>query len=345
MSEENEQQPLKSAEQAGLLLLTLSEQQAGNILRSLSREHVQEIVRAMAEVGHVKNQHLESALQRMFSDYRELSGISRASRGFLERTLDVALGPELARGVINDVYGEQIRENMRQLQWISPALIAANLQHEMLPLQATFLALLPQDVSAEVMTFLPQAQHERLILNMANLREINQSMVAELEKIIQQCLTMVQQGVQTSVSGVEQAASLISRYAGDSAKLLETVREQDQELAEEIENNMYRFSILERQPEASIVKLCQEIEPEVWAKAFKGASPSLRQAILRCLPKRQANAIQDQMEVLGGLPASVVRGAEAEIMSKVRELITANRDLDDGDEKFEFRLFEEKVLE
>lgn len=344
MSEEIEQETLKSAEQAGLLLLTLSEQQAGNILRSLSREHVQEIVRAMAEVGHVKNQHLELALHRMFNDYRELSGISRASRSFLERTLDVALGPELAKGLINDVYGEQIRENMHQLQWISPALIAANLQHEMLPLQATFLALLPQEVSAEVMKFLPQAQHERLILNMASLREINQSMVAELEKIIHQCLTMVQQGVQTSVSGVEQAAGLISRYPGNSAKLLETVREHDQELAEEIENSMYRFSILERQTEATIVRLCQEVEPEVWAKAFKGASPSLRQAILRCLPKRQANAIQDQMEVLGGLPASVVRNAEAEIMAKVRELIADSEDADDG-EPFEFRLFEEKVLE
>lgn len=344
MSEEIEQQPLKSAEQAGLLLLTLSEHQAGNILRSLSREHVQEIVRAMAEVGHVKNQHLEMALHRMFNDYRELSGISRASRGFLERTLDVALGPELAKGLINDVYGEQIRENMHQLQWISPALIAANLQHEMVPLQATFLALLPPEVSAEVMKFLPQTQHERLILNMASLREINQSMVAELEKIIQQCLTMVQQGVQTSVSGVEQAAGLISRYPGNSAKLLETVRGHDQGLAEEIENSMYRFSILERQSEATIVRLCQEVEPEVWARAFKGASPSLRQAILRCLPKRQANAIQDQMEVLGGLPASVVRSAEAEIMAKVRELIAESEDADEG-EPFEFRLFEEKVLE
>ncbi|MCP2006038.1 FliG family flagellar motor switch protein [Buttiauxella ferragutiae ATCC 51602] len=344
MSEEIEQQPLKNAEQAGLLLLTLSEHQAGNILRSLSREHVQEIVRAMTEVGHVKNQHLEKVLSRLFVDYRELSGISRASRGFLERTLDVALGPELAKGVINDVYGEQIRENMHQLQWISPALIASNLQHEMLPLQATFLALLPQEVSAEVMKFLPQAQHNRLILNMANLREINQNMVAELEKIIQKCLTMVQQGVQTSVSGIEQAAGLISRYHGNSAQLLENVREHDQGLAEEIENNMYRFSILERQPEATIVRLCQEVEPDVWAKAIKGATPSLRQAILRCLPKRQANAIQDQMRVLGGLPASVVRAAEAEIMTRVRELIAENEDAEDG-EKFEFRLFEEKVLE
>ena len=92
------------------------------------------------------------------------------------------------------------------------------------------------------------------------------------------------------------------------------------------------------------MRLCQEVEPDVWAKAIKGATPSLRQAILRCLPKRQANAIQDQMRVLGGLPASVVRAAEAEIMTRVRELIAENEDAEDG-EKFEFRLFEEKVLE
>lgn len=337
MSEEIEQQPLKSAEEAGLLLLTLSEQQAGNILRCLSREHVQEIVRAMAEVGHIKNQHLEHSLQRMFNDYRELSGISRASRSFLERALDVALGHELAKGVINDVYGEQIRESMRQLQWVSPSLIAANLQREMVPLQATFLALLPQEMSAQVLKFLPVVRHQQLILSMANLREINQSMVTELEKIIQKCLTMVQQGVQTMVSGVEQAAALISRYPGNSAQMLKVIREQDKELAEAIENSMYRFSILERQPEATIMTLCQEIEAEVWAKALKGASPSLRQTILRCLPKRQASAIEDQMQMMGGLPASVVRGAEAEIMARVRELVAEG--------EIEFRLFEEQVLE
>lgn len=345
MIEENiEQQPLKDAEQIGLLLLTLNERQAGNILQSLSREHVQEIIRAMTAVENVKNQSLEQALCRMFIDYRELSGVTRASRRFLEKTLNVALGPELAKGVINDVYGVQIRESMRQLQWISPEIIASNLQHEMLPLQATFLALLPQEVSAEVIKFLPQTQHEWLIMNMADLSAINQNMVAELEKVIQQCLTMVQECVQTSVSGIEQAANLISRYHGNSAQLLATVRKHNQKLADEIESNMYRFSILERQPEATILRLYQEIEPDVWAKAIKGASPALRQAILRCLPKRQANALMNQMQLLGGIPASVVRGAEAEIMAKVRELVAGNDDA--GEEQpFEFRLFDEKVLE
>ncbi|WP_310598461.1 FliG C-terminal domain-containing protein [Aeromonas aquatica] len=332
-----ESQPLKSAEQAGLLLLTLSERQAGDILRCLNREHVQEIVRAMAEVGHIKNQHLEEALHRVFNDYRELSGITRASRDFLEKTLNVALGPELAQGVINDVYGEQIRELMRQLQWVSPALIAANLKRELLPLQAAFLAFLPQEVSAQVMKSLPVEHHELLILHIANLSEINLSMTAELEKIIQQCLTMVQQGGQTQVNGIEHAASMISRYTGNSEKLLEVVREHNETLAEEVEFSMYRFSILERQPDASIMRLSQEVDADIWAKAFKGSPLSLRQAILRNLPKRQANAIEEQMQMLGGLPASVVREAEAEIMVKVRELVKEG--------EIEIRLFEEKVLE
>ncbi|MGL5495673.1 MAG: FliG C-terminal domain-containing protein [Aeromonas sobria] len=328
---------LKNEEQAALLLLALEPNQAGDVLRSLGREQVQSIVRTMASMGTIKNHQLDQALCRFFSDFQELSGISRAPREFLEQTLQVALGSELARGVIDEVYGEQIRERMHQLQWLEPGIIANILRRELSSIQTSFLAFLPQETSSLVLAAMPVENHEALVMQMASLQEVNPTVIRELNKLIDRCLEQLNQGTYASVEGVKQAANLLARYGGNSEVLLNTIRGQDAQLAEEIEARMFDFSILERQSEDVIMKLCQEIEPELWAKALKGSHPSLRQTIFSSLSKRQASAIEDQMQALGPQPASAVEEACSLIMNRVRELVMEG--------EVEIRLFEEKVVE
>ncbi|MFX8712077.1 hypothetical protein ABTM46_19220, partial [Acinetobacter baumannii] len=78
-----------------------------------------------------------------FDDYREQSGVHGASRSFLKRSLDLALGSEIANSVLNSIYGDAIRPKMARLQWASPKWLAERIAHEHVRMQAVFIAFLP----------------------------------------------------------------------------------------------------------------------------------------------------------------------------------------------------------
>jgi flagellar motor switch protein FliG len=85
------------------------------------------------------------------------------------------------------------------------------------------------------------------------------------------------------------------------------------------------------------VRIIEEVPLEQWAIALKGAEPSIRDAVLRTMPKRQAQAFEDTMRRAGPVPKSRIDAARSEIMATVKALA------DSGE--VEVQLFAETVVE
>jgi flagellar motor switch protein FliG len=83
---------------------------------------------------------------------------------------------------------------------------------------------------------------------------------------------------------------------------------------------MYDFFILSRQSETALTRIIEEVDVEQWAIALKGAEPAVRDAILRAMPRRQAQNFEDVMRRSGPVPISRVEQARREIMAQVKTL-------------------------
>lgn len=132
-------------EQAAILLLSVGDQAAAQVMQKLNREEVVLLSETMARLHDVKVNQARQAMNNFFSDYSEQSGINGASRSYLRSILEKALGGEIARSVINGIYGDEIRYRMARLQWVDTPQLAALIDQEHLQLQAVFLAFLPPD--------------------------------------------------------------------------------------------------------------------------------------------------------------------------------------------------------
>jgi flagellar motor switch protein FliG len=327
---------LSPVEQAAIVLLSIGEEPAAAVLRCLEREELMEVTQVMSRMSGIKVDSVRAAMQAFFDDYRQQSGVHGASRSYLKRSLDLALGSDIANSVLNNIYGDAIRPMMARLQYASPKWLADYVANEHVQMQAVFLAFLPPAMAGQILDALPLEGRELVLLNLARLDEIDRDLLTELEDLVARCLGALDTQ-SASVEGIRQVAEILNRLPGDRAGMVELLRAHDPDVVSEIEMSMYDFFILSSQTETTLTRILDDVAPELWAIALKGAEPAIRDAILTAMPKRQAQSFEDMMRRAGPVPLSRIEQARRDIMASVKALADAG--------EIEVQLFAEKVVE
>ena len=328
---------LSYVEKSALVLLGMGEDAAAKVLQHFSRDETQRVTRAMAKLNGIKSDSARNVIQHFFEDFREHSGIRGASKEYLSNTLRKALGNDLAKGLLNNLYGDEIRNNMQRLQWVEAETLARFIVNEHPQMQAIFLAYLPADSSSAVLKHLPQDYHDEILFRIAQLQDIDHQVANDLHELVERCIDKVSASQSTPLSGVKQAADIINRFEGDRASLMEMLKLHDENVVNEIEENMFDFLVLGRQREEAMDALVQQIPLELWAVALKGAEITLQQAIKRSMPQRMVKALEDDMELRGAVVLSRVQRARQDIMQLIRELDEAG--------EIQLVLYEEPTVE
>jgi flagellar motor switch protein FliG len=316
------EQGLSPVEQAAIVLLSIGEEPAAAVLRCLEREELLELTQVMSRMSGIKVDTVKQAVQNFFDDYRQQSGLHGASRSYLKRSLDMALGSDIANSVLDTIYGDAIRPKMARLQYASPRWLAEFVGGEHVQMQAVFLAFLPPALAGQILEGLPPEGRELVLLHLARLDEIDRDLLRELEELVGRCLAALDTQ-SASVEGVRQVAEILNRLPNNRAGMVELLRAHDPEVVSQIEMSMYDFFILSRQTEQTITRLLDEVPLEQWAIALKGAEPALRDAILTAMPRRQAQSFEDLMRRSGPVPMSRIEQTRKDIMAAVKELADA----------------------
>ncbi|MNO92174.1 Flagellar motor switch protein FliG [compost metagenome] len=238
--------------------------------------------------------------------------------------------------MINGIYGDEIRHRMARLQWVDVPQLAALIEQEHLQLQAVFLAFLPPDVAASVLSALSEERQDEIVWRIARLDDVNRDVIDELDRLIERGVAVLSEHG-SKVVGIKHAANIVNRIPTNQQQLLDQLRERDAGVVDELEEEMYEFFILSRQTPATLQRLMEEIAIEEWAVALKGTEPVLRQSIFNVMPKRQVTLLQSTTTRLGPVPVSRVDQVRKEIMSTVRQLA------EEGE--IQVQLFAEQTME
>ncbi|MFC4762324.1 FliG C-terminal domain-containing protein [Dyella koreensis] len=310
---------LSSVERAAITLLSMGEEAASAVLRCLSREELLDVTLVMARMNGVKVDAVQDTLQTFFDAFREQSSVRGASRQFLQRSLDMALGGVIADSVLNQIYGDVIGPKIARLQWAQPQWLAERLSREHVRMQAMFLAFLPAEQASQVLHALPVESCDLVLLQIARLKEIDHELLRDVEAVVDACIENL--GTQsTAVEGAQRAAEIINRMPGDRAQVVELLRAHDPDVVAAVENHIYEFGILAHQNAETIAAILDQVPFEQWGIALKGAHPALQDALMRAMPQRQASAFDDMLRRTPAAPLSRVEGVRREIMDQLREL-------------------------
>lgn len=323
-------------DKAAILLLSMGEEAAAKILRKMERDEVKSVSTAMARLSNVSSLDAQNILNQFFDQYTKQSGISRASRDYLEKSLDMALGHKLANGMLDSIYGDVISNDIQRLQWLPADVLARFFRHEHPQMQAVMLAFLPPDTANAVLKHLPEESHDELLYRIANLEDVSDHVIADLQVTLQLCIDFVAEQSGAKVNGTRQAADILNRYSGDKANLMELVKLHNEKTADAIKDNMFDFMILGRQPLEVLQELIQAVPNDMLATSLKGVDFAVKTKISDALPKRMAAALDDEIQRLGPTPLSKITIARTQVMAIARKLYESG--------ELQLQLFEEPVV-
>jgi flagellar motor switch protein FliG len=101
---------------------------------------------------------------------------------------------------------------------------------------------------------------------------------------------------------------------------MDAIREQDEEMSQQIQDLMFVFDNLVDVDDKGIQAILREVQQDALLKAIKGADEELKEKIMRNMSKRAAEMLNDDLEALGPVRISEVETAQKEILSVARRL-------------------------
>ncbi|MBZ9610230.1 flagellar motor switch protein FliG [Rheinheimera maricola] len=315
---------LDGVEKAAILLLSLSEEDAAQILKHLEPKQVQKVGLAMAQMTDL-NQAKISAVHRLFIEQiQNFSTIGFQSEEFIKRALTAALGEEKAANLIDQIVLGGGAKGLDSLKWMDSKQVANIIRNEHPQIQTIVLSYLEPEQSAEILSQFPEKVRLDLTMRIANLEEVQPAALQELNEIMEKQFAG-QAGTQTAKMGGLKAAADILNYMDTNieGQLMDSIREHDEEMAQQIQDLMFVFENLIDVDDRGIQTILREVQQDVLMKALKGTDENLKEKIFKNMSKRAAELLQDDLEAMGPVRVSDVETAQKEILSTARRLSDA----------------------
>lgn len=310
-----------------ILLLSMGEKGAASVFKHLSQREVRQISAAMASMAPLKRDQVQEVLDLFFHTYRYDSGLAGSSKGYLDKTLKLALGDKEAKTMMDSIFGDETN-SLEAMKWMDSATITEMIANEHPQLQAVVLTYLEPGQAAEVMQRLPLDSHQDLLSRVARLQELHPSILQELNMMFDANIGRVGTSQNTTVSGLRQVADIMNRMNEGSVKsLLSYFKDQDKKLAEQIEQQMFVFEHLARLDEETLRKIMAEVSQEILALALKGLEQSVVDTLTDSMTRRASKFLLDAIENLGAVRSSQVQGARNDILRIARQM-AANGDIE-----------------
>ncbi|BFT31106.1 flagellar motor switch protein FliG [Alteromonas sp. D210916BOD_24] len=315
---------LEGVEKAAILLLSLSEEDAAQILKHLEPKQVQKLGTEMAKVEDMTQSKITAVHKHFIDEIQNYSTIGFQSQDFVKRALTAALGEDKAANLIDQILMGSGAKGLDSLKWMDSKQVASIIRNEHPQIQTIVLSYLEPEQSAEILAQFPEKVRLDLLMRIANLEEVQPAALQELNEIMEKQFAG-QAGTQAAKMGGLKSAANIMNYLDTAieGQLMDAIREQDEEMSQQIQDLMFVFDNLVDVDDKGIQAILREVQQDALLKAIKGADEELKDKILRNMSKRAAEMLNDDLEALGPVRISEVETAQKEILSVARRLSDA----------------------
>jgi flagellar motor switch protein FliG len=308
-------------EKTAILLLSLNEADAASILKHLEPKQVQKVGMAMAAMDEFGQDKVIGVHKLFLDDIQKFSSIGFNSEEFVRKALTAALGEDKAGNLIEQIIMGSGAKGLDSLKWMDARQVATIIQNEHPQIQTIVLSYLDPDQAAEIFSQFPENTRLDLMMRIANLEEVQPAALQELNDIMEKQFAG-QGGTQAAKMGGLKAAANIMNYldTGVESQIMETMRESDEEMAQQIQDMMFVFENLIDVDDRGVQALLREVQQDILMKALKGADEGLKEKILGNMSKRAAELLRDDLEAMGPIRISEVEVAQKEILAIARRL-------------------------
>jgi len=329
---------LSGIRKAAILLVAVGEELAKEVLRALPESDVQRLTEELADLRGISPDTSGEVLEEFWELLETQNFMVHGGLDYASRLLVDTFGAERAEDLLALVRRSQeaAQGNLAKLQRTDPQQLGKLLDAEHPQTIALVLAHLDPRRASMVLDNLSEDHKVVSIQRLAEMRQFSPEMAQKVAHILHRRLESVGDTQRKSYSGFKAVADLLNRLnAEESKKILETIEEQQPELALNIRNLMFTFEDLVTVPPATIREIVSGVDKRQLALALRGANEELRAQVFKAMSSRAVEMLKEDMEVLGPVRSREVAQAQQEILNLARRLEAEGKvvlKLETGDE-------------
>jgi flagellar motor switch protein FliG len=316
---------LSPRRRAALLLYALDRELAAQVLRHLSETELGVLTRELVQLERLPAAEREVLLTQLYEDLVNEPFLIQ-DRDFVREILGLALGAQRAHELLSRVTMGEWERPFDFLRNLNPAQAAETLSAEHPQTIALALAHLPPETTVRILRHFDEDRRAEIVERMARMnRTVPEAIRKTVEQALRQRATQAV-GAGPVIGGIDYVVKILTAMdVSTERKVLRTLEESDPELAQEIRQKMFVFEDLVLLDDRAIQRLLREVKMRDLALALKGASEGVRAKIFRNMSSRGAQALREEMEILGPQRLRVVEEAQQRIVNIVRQLEAAQQ--------------------
>lgn len=306
---------------SAMLMLSLGEQEAAEVFKFLGPKEVQRLGSAMAKLKNVKRESIEEVLQDFHKEAAVHTSVGLDSNEYIRSVLTKALGTDRATHLIDRILQGEDSTGIEGLKWMEAGTVAELIKNEHPQIIASIVVHLERDQAAQILSMFNERLRADVVLRIATLDGIQPTALKELNEVMGKVLAGANNLKKAAMGGARVAAEILNFMPGaQETVIMESVKEQDGELAQKIVDEMFVFDNIMDIDDRGIQLLLREVQSESLVVALKGTSEDLRERIFKNMSQRAADMLRDDLEAKGPVRVSEVEAEQKEILKIVRRL-------------------------
>lgn len=306
---------------AAIFLMSLGEEEAAEVFKHFSPKEVQRLGETIARMRAVSKEKVDDVIDKFTREAASQSLLVSDTDNYVRAVLKRALGDDKATLLIDRILQGGDVSGIESLKWMDPISVAELLRNEHPQILAAILVHLDQDHSANILRQFTKRTRNEVMLRIATLEGIQPTALKDLNEALYQVLAGGDKIRKSSLGGVKTAAEIINLLGSSlEATVVDSIRENDPDLAQKIMDKMFTFEDLLKLDNKAVQMVLKEVASDALVIALKGASSELKEKILGNMSSRAAEALREDLESRGPVRLSEVETQQKDILKVVRRL-------------------------
>lgn len=317
---------MNGRQKAAVLLVSLGAEASAEVFKHLRQDEIDELTLEIAGIGHVPQERKQAVVEEFYETALAQDYIAEGGLEYARAILEKALGSDRANDVMTRLSGAIQVSPFEFLRRTDAGQILNVIANEHPQTVALVMAYLPPDTAAQVVSALPDELQAEVAMRIALMDRTAPEVIREIERVLERKLSSVINQDFTSAGGLRSLVDLLNQVDRATERtILETLEEQNPELADEVRRMMFLFEDIVVLDDRSIQQVLREVDTKELAVALKGTSDEVQEKIYANMSERAAAIIKEDLEFMGPVRVKTVEEAQQKIVAVIRRLEDAGQ--------------------
>lgn len=312
---------LNGRQKAAVFLVTLGSEISAEIFKHLREDEIEALTFEIARLETVDPEMRDAVLLEFRDLMMAQEFITTGGIDYARELLEKSLGNQKAVDIINRLTSSLQTRPFDFIRRTDPAHLLNFIQQEHPQTIALILAYLEPQKASIILSQLPGEIQSDVAKRIATMDRTSPDVLREVERVLEKKLSTLSSEDYTAAGGVDSIVDILNMVDRSTERqIIETLEEDDPELAEEIKKRMFVFEDIVMLDDKAIQKVLREVDTQELSKALKSVDSEVQDKIFRNMSKRAASLLKEDMEFMGPTRRKDVEEAQQKIVAVIRKL-------------------------